>query len=327
MNDIASMLAAARQSTQRPIPAAAPVIGLWLLLGVASAQAATAVCPGELGHLAAYAGSYEVDKLFNDPALVQRLQQRLGSEFAHVRDNLGVVGPISVEGCDLSVAGNQPHRGSEEEAAVSVDLRRDRVAVGVLSGRRILVYADAGASVPGQWPRSLLDWVTRMRQYTAAPRAGVRVITDPNGADARRLVHGIGPYKAPAAPVAVVVPADPPTAVQRAAVRRAAAAEFREMQQTEGKALEFSVGSADLNDDGQPDLIVHLSSMSYCGSAGCGGFALLANGQGYATRQIALPWFYEKVQILPSRHRGMHDLRFDDARGHFEWNGREYVFR
>ena len=86
----------------------------------------------------------------------------------------------------------------------------------------------------------------------------------------------------------------------------------------------FSVGFADLNDDGRPDLIARFYSSLYCGSAGCVSFAILAQADGYARQAIALPNFMQKMTVLDSRHLGMRDLRFDDAHHVFEWDGKAY---
>jgi hypothetical protein len=121
---------------------------------------------------------------------------------------------------------------------------------------------------------------------------------------------------APAAHASIVIPNAKPTAAQTAAVERALAPSDR--------GQHFQVGTADLNNDGRPDLIAQFTSGEYCGSMGCSGFALLATARGYALHAISLPNFQEKITILKHRSHGMHDLRFDDAHYVFRWNGKTY---
>ena len=114
----------------------------------------------------------------------------------------------------------------------------------------------------------------------------------------------------------VVVPDAKPTAEQTATAEQALSSGDR--------GLEFTVGMTDLNDDGRPDLIARFDNSLYCGSAGCAGFVVMATAKGYRHRVINLPNFQEKLTVLNQRHHGMHDLRFDDARYVFTWNGKAY---
>lgn len=121
-----------------------------------------------------------------------------------------------------------------------------------------------------------------------------------------------------------------PTAAETAVVRRDLSASFgKEWTDYEktGRRIGFSVGHADLNGDGRPDLLVSLndSGFGYCGSAGCAGYAILATPQGYAPKAIELAYFFQKAIVLPTAHNGMHDLRYDDGGKIFRWNGRAYI--
>lgn len=120
-----------------------------------------------------------------------------------------------------------------------------------------------------------------------------------------------------------------PTAAETAVVRRDLSASFgKEWTDYEktGQHIRFTVGHADLNGDGRPDLLVSLndSGFGYCGSGGCAGYAILATPQGYEPKAIELAYFFEKAIVLPAVHNGMHDLRYDDGGKTFRWNGKSY---
>ncbi|WP_143323042.1 hypothetical protein [Candidimonas nitroreducens] len=115
------------------------------------------------------------------------------------------------------------------------------------------------------------------------------------------------------------------TAVVRGVLGRSFGKEWTDYEKT-GQHIRFTVGHADLNGDGRPDLLVSLndSGFGYCGSGGCAGYAILATPQGYAPKAIELAYFFEKAIVLPTVHNGMHDLRYDNASKTFRWNGKGY---
>jgi hypothetical protein len=117
---------------------------------------------------------------------------------------------------------------------------------------------------------------------------------------------------------------DKPTPAQAAAVKRAMHTEWAEVEQTEGHPVSYGVGEADLNGDGRPDLLLQADDMAYCGSGGCGAWALLATPQGYSTKAITLANFGRWLFVRAEVHHRMHDLRYDDANYVFRWNGRSY---
>ena len=121
-----------------------------------------------------------------------------------------------------------------------------------------------------------------------------------------------------------------PTPAESAAIERVLGASFgREWSDYERSAhhpVTVSVGHADLNGDGRADLIVLLTDyqFGYCGSGGCSGYALIATPAGYAPKPVELANFQETLAVLPAVHRGMHDVRYDDAHVVFKWSGRDY---
>ena len=113
-----------------------------------------------------------------------------------------------------------------------------------------------------------------------------------------------------------------PTAAQNLAIRRAAAADIREFDDPTGNS--WHVVSADLNDDGYPDLLIQYTDRGFCGALGCSGAIVMATPGGFATQAASLPNFVYLLSVLGSRHHGMHDLRFDDATYIFKWDGNAY---
>lgn len=113
-----------------------------------------------------------------------------------------------------------------------------------------------------------------------------------------------------------------PTATQNLAIRRAAAADIEEFDVPEKNS--WHVVSADLNDDGHPDLLIQYTDRSLCGALGCSGAIVMATATGFASQATSLPNFVYLLHILGTKHHGMHDLRFDDAKHVFTWDGKEY---
>jgi len=108
-----------------------------------------------------------------------------------------------------------------------------------------------------------------------------------------------------------------PSKVELAAVRRA-------FGRDRADELPVSVGHADLNGDGRPDLIFASENRDYCGALGCDTGAILATPSGYATRVINLAVSFDTMFVLPTMHNGMHDIRYGNARHVFVWDGEQY---
>lgn len=121
-----------------------------------------------------------------------------------------------------------------------------------------------------------------------------------------------------------------PTPTETTAVRsilgRSFGKEWTDNEKSSGHRVTFTVGHADLDGDGRLDLLVFLNDygFGYCSSHGCSGYALMATPGGYAQVPVNLAFFYGTVTILPTVHRGMHDLRYDDSHYVFKWDGKQY---
>lgn len=116
-----------------------------------------------------------------------------------------------------------------------------------------------------------------------------------------------------------------PTQAQDAAIRRATAADIAEFNHPERDG--YAVAQADLNDDGHPDLLVAYADGAFCGSLGCSGAIVMATANGYSGDKIDLPNFVGRIDVLASKHHGMHDLQMPDAKDSYfllKWDGKQY---
>lgn len=123
-----------------------------------------------------------------------------------------------------------------------------------------------------------------------------------------------------------ITPDASPTAAETAAARRALPGDFKDAERIEHHPPTFTVGLADLNGDGKPDLIIHFDDPLECGMQDCSAYALLAVPGGYSTHPITLALFPPgaTITVLDSVHHGMRDLRFDDSTYVFRWTGTAY---
>lgn len=72
---------------------------------------------GRLEHLAPLIGTYRLDDVLADPAVVDALAALLSpQELAVMLENLGVTGPIDFIEGHLVLSGNRPHHGGEDMA-------------------------------------------------------------------------------------------------------------------------------------------------------------------------------------------------------------------
>jgi hypothetical protein len=89
-----------------------------------------------------YAGNPDSDALLREPAVRAQLQKLLGAQLAHLERNLNVRGEIDLVGGALSLSGNAPHKGTEEEAVVCVNPFGPKVQAAIFSKGRVTIFAD-----------------------------------------------------------------------------------------------------------------------------------------------------------------------------------------
>ena len=123
-----------------------------------------------------YAGSADTDAFLNEPAIRASLEQLLGGQLQHFRENLDVRGEVDLRSGSLSLPGNAAHGESLEEAVLCVSTYDGSVSAAIFSKGVITVYSK----LPDYDSLSLCikDWITQVnsghRDRFEAP-ANVRI--------------------------------------------------------------------------------------------------------------------------------------------------------
>lgn len=108
--------------------------------------------------IAQWAGNYDTDAFLRLPAVRKELQKLLGQEFDHLMHNLNVRGAVDLSGQTLSVNGNAPHQGTEEEAIVCVMAGSMAVEAAILSKDTVTVFTRADSY--HHTSLCIKDWIT-----------------------------------------------------------------------------------------------------------------------------------------------------------------------
>ena len=109
---------------------------------------------GEWGHLAEYIGTYNYEAVLGDDEVSEKLTSMLGNDLERLQRNLTVHGVIGFNGSCLTLTGNAPRRGFDENAYLNVCLSRGSVDV-VLTGDGVIqIYSEKS-----QFRH--LDWILR----------------------------------------------------------------------------------------------------------------------------------------------------------------------
>jgi hypothetical protein len=114
-------------------------------------------CEGKWARLSVYAGSYDIDPVLNDSEVSVALTKMLGSERAHLLENLNVGGVIDLISCNLVIDGNAAHRGGEENAVLVLKLFDGTITAGMLTEGRIRIFT--GSESYANVPLPLKDWI------------------------------------------------------------------------------------------------------------------------------------------------------------------------
>jgi len=137
------------------------LIGALLLLIPTGTVSAQSISSGlSLGNelLRQYAGSDDTDSLLRHRDVRPQLLRLLGSELAHLENNLFVRGSVDVVSGALALQGNEPHLGTEEEAVVCIATYDLQVSAAIFSKGKIAVYSRDGSY--DNLPRCIKDWIT-----------------------------------------------------------------------------------------------------------------------------------------------------------------------
>lgn len=111
--------------------------------------------------IARYVGGWDVDGLLGEPPVAAELRALTGAALEHLERNLDVTGGVEYYGSALSVSGNAPHRGTEEEAIVCIQpLAAPKVHAAILSQGAIRVYTREPRYE--YLPTCVKDWVTQV---------------------------------------------------------------------------------------------------------------------------------------------------------------------
>lgn len=108
--------------------------------------------------MAKYAGSPDSGALLKEPAVRAQLQKLVGAQLPHLEQNLDVAGDIEVIGGTLSISGNAPHGGTEEEGVVCVAPMGPVVQAAIFSKGQVTVFA--GEATYEYLLRCVKDWIT-----------------------------------------------------------------------------------------------------------------------------------------------------------------------
>ena len=146
----------------------------------ASATAAQGDEATQRAMIAKYVGSDDTDAFLKEPVVRAELQKLLGPELKHLMHNLNVKGTVDLIHGSLSLSGNAPHQGTEEEAVVCVTVLLSNVNVeaAILSKDTVMVFTRAekydGTTL------CIKDWITLANSRHVGrveQPANVRVIT------------------------------------------------------------------------------------------------------------------------------------------------------
>jgi hypothetical protein len=133
------------------------ILALVGLVSIAQADEAS-----QRAFVAKWAGSYNTEGFLKEPAVRMELQQLLGTTFNHLMRNVDVRGGVDLSGETLSLTGNAPHQGTEEEAIVCATVLplKTIVEAGIFSNGVITVY-----SREKQYEHASIcikDWITQV---------------------------------------------------------------------------------------------------------------------------------------------------------------------
>lgn len=112
--------------------------------------------------IARYVGGWDVQGLLDKPVIASELRALVGDAHAQLERNLGVNAGVEYYGSALTIRGNAPHRGTEEEAVICIVPygAAPRVHAAIYSRGAVTVYTRE--SRYEFLPTCVKDWITQV---------------------------------------------------------------------------------------------------------------------------------------------------------------------
>lgn len=120
------------------------MLAFWALcvLPVCSSLLAQSKLPAkDHQRLLSYINTYGSTKLLQDPIVRPQLVRLMGAQLQHLEINLNVAGSVGVDSDVLTVSGNAPHQGLEENGFLGVNLYNGDAYACLLTKGKIEVYS------------------------------------------------------------------------------------------------------------------------------------------------------------------------------------------
>lgn len=129
-----------------------------------------------------YVASWDLDALLAEPLVARELQALPAEAREQLLHNLSVRGTIDVYGGALSIMGNAPHRGGEDEALLCIEVLGGavRLHAAILSGGRVTVHTRGERY--DYLPICVRDWVAVVstgHHYRFRPPANLEMVRPP----------------------------------------------------------------------------------------------------------------------------------------------------
>ena len=123
---------------------------------------------GKLRHLFQYVGTYNFEAIFDDPFVRRAMEELLGDNVSHLRQNLKARGSIEIEGQYLALWGHKPHEGHLENAILVINVYDGKIHAGIFSNGQTTIFSRVDKEtadyfkpevVYGFLPGALRQWV------------------------------------------------------------------------------------------------------------------------------------------------------------------------
>ena len=144
--------------TQAPLRSTVASL-LWSIATAILTLAATTAQAQNTPPLRKYVGSPDYPALLKEPAVKAKLQAVVGKQLPALMHSINVTGDMGLVSGAITISGNAPHKGGEEEGAICVAEYDGTVQAALLSNGRITVFAnDKGYD---NLMICIKDWITQ----------------------------------------------------------------------------------------------------------------------------------------------------------------------